>query len=161
MTPKPLKNSGAARRPRRLRAHMIALFLAVVTLLFIFSIFMIYRAADEERATFRRGAVERVRAIMTAVDAELKSSITTLEAVATSKVLDGGDLRDFYDEAMRVFNSQQDWTTINVADASGRQLMNLLRPYGSELPPVAEPDKVEQAFKTQKTVIGNLVMGTT
>jgi len=149
------------RRPLRLRYHLITVFLVTMTPLFLFAVYMIYRSVEEERATFRRGAIERTRAIMTAVDSELKSSITTLEALATSRELDGDDLRLFYDEAMRVFKSQRDWTTINVADASGQQLMNLLRPFGSELPLVAEPDKVGIASKTQRTVIGNLVLGTT
>ncbi|HEY2989345.1 MAG TPA: ATP-binding protein [Candidatus Binatia bacterium] len=149
------------RGPLPLRSHLIGLVLAAIAPLFLFAVFMIYRSAQDERAVFQRGAIERTRAIMTAVDAELKASITTLEALATARELDGDDLRDFYDQAMRVFKSQHDWSTINVADASGQQLMNLLRPFGSDLPKVAEPDKIATAFKTQTTAIGNLVLGTT
>jgi hypothetical protein len=149
------------RSPLPLRSYLVALFLLAMTPLLAFAVYMIYRSAQEERATFRRGAVERARAITTAVDSELKSSITTLEALATSETLDRNDLAGFYDVAMRVFISQHDWTTINLADQYGKQLMNLLRPLGTELPPVAEPELVKEIVNSQKTVIGNLVLGTT
>src|SRR5689334_5078969 len=132
-----------------------------MTPLFLFAVYMMYRSGEQERDTFKHGAIERTRAIMTAVDTELKGSIKTLEALATLDELDRGDLRAFYGEAMRVFQSQRDWSTINVADATGAQLMNLLRPFGAELPPVAEVALVGQVFRTQQTAIGKLVRGTT
>jgi PAS domain S-box-containing protein len=140
----------------------VAFFLLAMTPLVAFSVFMIYRSAQEERATFRRGAVERTRAMMTAVDAQLQSSITKLEALATSEALDRGDLQGFYDVAMRVFISQPDWRTINLSDASAHRLMDLLYPFGSSnLPPVAEAEAVKRAFETQTIAIGNLVLGPT
>ncbi len=146
----------------RLRSHLVAVFLLAMTPLVAFSVYMIYRTAEDERATFRRGAIERTRAIMTAVDSELKASITTLKALATSDELDRDDLRGFYDVAMRVFLSQRDWTTINIGDASAHRLMDLLYPFGSgDLPPIAEEESVRRVFDTQTPAIGNLVLGPT
>src|SRR5262249_7253049 len=78
----------------------------------------------------------------------------------TSKELDGDDLRAFYDVAMRVFVSQRDWSTINLADSTGRRLIDVRRPIGdAELPPLAEPEMLKQVFESQRTVFGNLVVG--
>src|SRR5262249_5575230 len=156
-----LRNIFARRsRPPRLRAHLITLFLLAMAPLFVFAVYMIYRSGEQERATLQRGAIERVRAIMTAVDTELKSSTTTLEALATAKELDGDELRAFYDVAMRVFVSQRDWSTINLADSTGRRLIDVRRPIGdAELPPLAEPEMLKQVFESQRTVFGNLVVG--
>jgi CHASE1-domain containing sensor protein len=61
--------------------------------LLVFAAVMVVLSARNERAVFERGAIERTRALITAVDAELKSSIATLEALATSRQFDRGDLR--------------------------------------------------------------------
>ena len=100
------------RRPAPLRSHLVVLVLLATLPLFSFSVFMIYRAAQEERASFRRGATERTRAILTAVDTELKSSIARLESLATSRKLDTEDLPGIYDDMTRVLKSQPDWFTV-------------------------------------------------
>ena len=146
-------------RPPRLRAHLITLFIIAMAPLFVFAVYMIYRSAQQERATLERGAIERVRAIKTALDAELKSSITALEALATADELDRGDLRGFYDEAARVLKSQPHWLTILVVDLNGEQILNLQRPFGTKLPHVAEQQSFDQVVRSGKPAIGFLVRG--
>lgn len=58
-----------------------------------FALFASILFVRRERTTFERGATERTLALLTAVDVELKSSITSLEALATSHHLDTGTLR--------------------------------------------------------------------
>jgi len=146
-------------RPPRLRDHLIRLFLIAMAPLFVFAVYMIYRSGEQERATLERGAIERVRAIKTALDAELNSSITTLEALATSKNLDGEDLRAFYEEAGRVLKSQPDWLTILLVDINGEQIVNLQRPFGAKLPHVADQQSFDQVLRTGKPAVGFLVRG--
>src|SRR5215470_16747517 len=101
--------------PLSFRVYLIlALFVTMVPL-FIFSVVMIYLFAQNDQTTFRQGATQRTLALLTAVDTELKSSITTLEALAASRHLENDDLRSFYDEATRVLRTQPDWFTINLA----------------------------------------------
>ncbi|HEY1371589.1 MAG TPA: cache domain-containing protein [Candidatus Binatia bacterium] len=145
--------------PPRLRAHLITLFLIAMAPLFVFAVYMIYRSAEQERATLERGAIERVRAIKTALDAELKSSITTLEALATADELDGEDLHAFYDEAGRVLKSQPDWLTIILIDKNGDQILNLQRPFGTKLPHVADQQSFEQVLRSGKPAVGVVVRG--
>ena len=48
---------------------------------------------EYEREAYAREAIGRARAGMSAIDAELRSSITTLKALATSKNLESGDIQ--------------------------------------------------------------------
>jgi PAS domain S-box-containing protein len=147
------------RRPRRLRAHLTTVFLIAMAPLFAFAVYMIYRSAVEEQRTLQRGAAERVRAIKTALDSELESSINTLQALATSPNLDRGDLAAFYEEAGRILKSQSDWLTIIVIDVNGDQLVNLQRPFGSPLPHVADQQSFDEVMRTAKPAVGFLVRG--
>lgn len=146
-------------RPVSLRSHLIFLVLATMIPLLVFAVGMIVRLSRDERATFQRGANERTRALLTAVDAELRSSITRLEALSISSYLDTDNLRAFHAEAWRILDTQDDWVTINLALPSGQQAINALRPFGIELPMVAEPASLELVVRTGKPAIGNLVRG--
>ena len=97
-----------------------------------------YTRAHRERDLFERSARERTLAVMTAVDAELKGSITSLEAVATSRNLDGDDLAAFDLEARRVIATQPHWLSISLAVPSAQQVVNVLRPFGEELPSIQD-----------------------
>jgi PAS domain S-box-containing protein len=112
--------------------------------------------ARREQETFQRGATERTLALMTAVDRELKSSITALEALATARRLETNDLRGFYEQATRVLESQPDWFTINLALPSGEQVLNLLRPFGADLPMIHERSSFEQVVQSGKPAVGGV-----
>ena len=72
---------------------------------------------EKERETFERGALDRVRALMTAIDAELRASITPLEVLARSPAFDGEDLAAFRAEAERALEARRgDWANIVVSD---------------------------------------------
>jgi PAS domain S-box-containing protein len=151
--------SYSSRHPASLRTRLILLVLATTAPLLIFALIMVLRLSREERATFERGATERTRALLTAVDAELGSSITALEALATWYHLDSNDLWSFHEDATRVLRSQPSWITITLADPSGRQLVNLNRPYGTPLPPVVESESFERVLETARPAVGQLTWG--
>ncbi|HTM10059.1 MAG TPA: ATP-binding protein [Verrucomicrobiae bacterium] len=146
-------------RPLRLRTQLIAVILAATMPLLVFAVFMIYRVANDERASFRYGVVERTRAMLSVVDTELKSSITTLEALATSNELDGDDIGGFYEDASRVLQSQGDWITISLADASGQEIMNLLRLHGDGAAAVVNPAEIDSVVRTGRPMIGGVLRG--
>lgn len=111
---------------------------------------------QNERATFRRGASDRTLALLTAVDAELRSSIGTLQALATSPSLETDDLRAFHGEVTRILKSQHAWFTINLADSSGQQRVNAVRPFGSRLPPIIERRSLDSVVRTGVATIGHV-----
>src|SRR5712692_8651853 len=125
----------AASRPRTLRFHLTILVFASVVPVLIFAIIMVLLVEGQHRASVERSLRDTARALSVAVDLELTSSLSTLNALATSEHLDTGDLRAFYAQAQRVLVAHGSWKTISLLDLSGQQLLNLLRPFGAPLPP--------------------------
>ena len=105
-------------RPLKLRAHLILLTAGTLLPIVIFTVVIAVFLARQEQETFQRGATERTLALLSAMDEQLKGSIATLTALATSRRLDTNDLSGFYQEAKRVLQSEPDWFSINLAPAS-------------------------------------------
>jgi two-component system, cell cycle sensor histidine kinase and response regulator CckA len=143
-------------RPLRLRTQLIAVIVAATTPLLAFAVFMIYRVAADERDSFRYGVVERTRTIMSLVDTELKGSITTLEALATSNELDGDDTGDFQGDATRVWQSQSDWTVISLSDGSGLPIIHLPRGHDTEVMGLSDREEIETVVNTGRPIIGDI-----
>ncbi|HKY07611.1 MAG TPA: hypothetical protein VJQ55_05195 [Candidatus Binatia bacterium] len=146
-------------RPDSLRSHLVLLVVVAFVPLLAFAVLMVILSARNEREVFQRGATERTRALLTAVDAELRSSMSTLEALSSSRYLDSGDLAGFYDEATRVLKTQPGWLTINLAEPSGQQVINLLRSPGAALGAVADKRSFEQAVNNERPAVGDIIIG--
>ncbi len=143
----------------RLRSHLVLLVLAVLVPMVVFSTVVIVAFGQQQRAAVRNGAVETARALMNAIDESLNGSVSKLQALATSRSLDRGDLGEFDAEVKRVLASQPDWLTIVLLSPDGRQVVNALRPLGQA--PVTLPDRgsFEVVLATRKPVIGDLTFG--
>ena len=77
-------------RPTSLNSYLISLIIGGVGPLLIFAIIMMVLFARQDQANRRRGLQDTARALTLAVDQELKSAITSLEALATAEPLDFG-----------------------------------------------------------------------
>ncbi|MBM4440064.1 MAG: response regulator [Candidatus Rokubacteria bacterium] len=144
----------------KIRTHLFMLTAGTIVPLVAFGVFAVLVLGERERETFRAGASARTLAVLTAVDAELRSSISTLEAIGASRALHAGDLRRFHDEVTRALASQPEWLSINLADADGRQLLNARVPFGEPLPPVVDGESLDRAARTGKPAIGIILIGT-
>jgi PAS domain S-box-containing protein len=151
------KLSARFSRPLKLRSHLVLLTAGTLLPIIIFTVVIAVFLARREQETFRRGATERILALLTAVDEQLQGSIATLTALATSRRLDTDDLGTFYKEAARVLESELDWLTINLAPPSGQQVLNLLRPFGTPLPMTRERESFEQVLRSQKPAVGQMM----
>ncbi len=148
------------RLPVTLRASLTALTLATLLPVALFGAGVALLLVQQDRETFRRGAEARALALITAIDAALAGDIGTLEALATSPGLESDDLVSFRDRAERVIATRSDWSTINLALPSGRQVMNLQRPPGADLPDIAAYDAGWRGAVEGKTpFISDLVTG--
>ena len=76
--------------------------------------------AQHQRTQAERVGLELARSVATALDAELRSSILVLDAIATTPTLDTDDLFAFRDRARRVLDLEKDWAAIALADRSGK-----------------------------------------
>ena len=127
-----------------LRAHLFALVVVSVLPFLIFAGLVLNLFARHEKAFLAAGLRETTRALSSALDREFDATKTALEAVATLEDLDSGDLGDVYRKLRRVLQSRPNWKTITLHDPSGKQLLNLLNPFGHPLP---ESDIERESFQ--------------
>jgi PAS domain S-box-containing protein len=139
---------------RRLLLVVMVALAPIVT----FSCVNLVLSARQQRAELLRATTETMRAMVGAVDTELGRLTAVLQALAASSSLERGDLKDFYDTARRAQERDASWANIVLADIEGKQLVNLLRPYGAELPgKLAWPDTFFPVLRERRPVIGSLV----
>jgi signal transduction histidine kinase/CheY-like chemotaxis protein len=95
-------------------------------------------------------------ALMSAVDAELKSDIAALDALAASPRLARGDFRGVREEALELLIRRQKWLNVVVMDRE-RQFVNARVPTELPLPAVAEPELVAEVFAKKEPIAGQVV----
>jgi signal transduction histidine kinase/ActR/RegA family two-component response regulator len=144
-----------------IRSRLWALILATLLPMAILGAVGAYMLVQKERESFERGALDSVRALMTAIDAELHASITALEVLARSPRLDQDDLAAFRLEAERVLEARRgDWSNIVVSHPeTAAMLMNLLVPPDAPLFKTLDPTSVIEAARSRRPAIGAVVSG--
>jgi two-component system, NarL family, sensor histidine kinase UhpB len=118
-----------------------------------------FLAAEQARAIALNEALGRARTAMGVVDSELRSHILTIEALATSRSVEKGDLRTLYEECRRVMASQPAWLNISLQSRTGAQIFNAILPYGSPAAPQVDQDSLERALERRTPQIGNVAVG--
>ncbi|HEX2540642.1 MAG TPA: ATP-binding protein [Caldimonas sp.] len=147
------------RAPKRLRTHLLRLTLGTLLPIIVMACIAAFLLAREERAQVERGAQERVRALSTAVDAEIRSSIQPLLTLTESQALIDNDLPRFHDLVLRVKAGRPDWQNINLALPNGQQVLNALRPYGSPPAAVNEWASFQNVLATGQPAVGDVTLG--
>ena len=144
-----------------IRSRLRALILFTLLPVAIFSIGGAYLLVERERETFERGARDRVRALITAVDAELNGSVAPLQLLASSPALQAGDLSAFRAEAERALAARQGgWVSILVSDpGSGALLLNLLVAPGAPLGATQDPASVLEAARRLAPTVSRVAVG--
>ncbi len=119
-----------------LRRRLFALAAAAILPLAAISGIALWALVRQQHVQAERATLELARALATGVDAELRRSISVLETLATSPVLEAGDMKAFYERSQRVVGTRPFWNSVNLADPSGKVLMNTASPYGAALSPL-------------------------
>ncbi len=143
----------------KLRTKLFQLGLGVVVPPLLLSMVLGVLLVRYEQDAFRDGALDRNRAFMSAVDAEIRGHMSALRLLSTSRSLEDNDLREFYAAAQRALISQTDWQAINLTLPTGKQVLNTRLPFGSELPSTAEVASVAHAATTGLPTVGAITMG--
>jgi signal transduction histidine kinase len=146
----------------KLRSYLMLFALATLLPIAVFAVVVGALLIESQRDTFRRAAEERTLAVLNTVEVDLKSSISTVEALAVSPTLDSPDPTEFRSIATSVLSTQPDWSTINLALPTGQQVMNLSRAAGDPLPVIpVEDSSVARVVATRKPAVGDMVLGPT
>jgi PAS domain S-box-containing protein len=144
----------------RIRSHLIILVLGATLPVLAFCAVVTVVFWRQQRLAFEQRFLERVRALSVALDAELDGDISTLKALAQSYDLVSGDLKGFYDQAMRVRAEKPTWATVALVDSSGRQLVNLRVPFGAPLPAIpVDAAAIATVVKSGRPAVSRLTKG--
>ncbi|MDP9150316.1 MAG: sensor histidine kinase [Myxococcota bacterium] len=141
-----------------IRSHLLLLAVAAVLPVLAFGIFVSLALVRYERETQRTGAVDHARAMITAVDAELRGSIATLEALGASRSLARDDMPGFRAAAMRALATQASWFNITLARPDGRQEVDLSEPADAPAGQAADPASLLRVVATLQPQVGKVVV---
>jgi PAS domain S-box-containing protein len=125
----------STKHPVGLSAWLALLVIGTAVPLLIFAGATLLQMSKDSRAVRDRGQADTTRVLALALDEEVRSWKAALTALAASSSLQQGRMTEFYAEARQVATQHEGW--IALTDASGRQLLNTLRPYGDPLPTTA------------------------
>jgi len=117
---------------------------------------MVYQSASQQRLASLRIAQETLDRIGERITAEIAAQLQVAQTLALSTSLDQPDLADFYREAERLKHARPLWTTIELDDLDGLQLVNLLRPLGTALGPAADRESFDAVLRDQAPAIGGV-----
>jgi signal transduction histidine kinase/ActR/RegA family two-component response regulator len=143
-----------------LRSYLVVLTASVVIPMLGFAVYLAMGLSRAQQEAVERGLSETVQALASAVDRELASSITTLEALATSEFLDRRDYGAFLKQAQRVMESQtrHGWLTVHLAEPDGIPLLNSLSSDGGP-PPLLEIATVKETATSRRPIVSDLLPG--
>jgi signal transduction histidine kinase/ActR/RegA family two-component response regulator len=139
-----------------LRRRLFLLAAVGIVPLLVMSGIGLYALAQQQRIQAERIGLELARALATAVDAELRNSISVVQSLATSIALDHNDLLGFQERAQRVLETQPNWAAVFLADPSGQRLVDTRFRYGTVLPAILEKESFDRVVRTRAPTVGNL-----
>jgi signal transduction histidine kinase/ActR/RegA family two-component response regulator len=150
-----------ARRGRSLPLrHLLVLLTAIGLLpLALLGIWSIHVASEYRQREHERALLDLARALSSAVDAELDTSVAALSGIANSPAMMAGDIRSFYDVARLQAQAQPEWLGVFLADQHGATLFRTNSPFGAAPPAPADPDSLQRALSLHRAVVGRIARG--
>lgn len=150
-------SGGAAPRKASAKLRPLLMSLAAACIpLALFASWMAQQSAADQRTESLREAQQTVDHIGEQVAAEISVQLQAAQTLASSTSLDEPSLATFYEEATRLKMSHPLWTTIELDDLNGAQVLNLLRPWGGAQAPTADRDSFDEVRRTGHPAIGGL-----
>jgi len=143
----------------RLRSHLLLLSIATAAPVLVFAVVVAFLVVRQERDTLRDIHGDRVVAVMSAIDAELRGSVATLRALGASAQLESGDLAAFHAEAQRILQAHPDWLDYTLALPDGSRIASSAEPPGSAQSTVVDRESFELAIASGEAVVGGLARG--
>ena len=118
----------------KIRPYVVRAVLAAVVPLGLLSAVFVYRLVDTERDAYQQAMTNVVRAMTVALDSEVQRSITALEVLAGSELIDREDLVGFRTMAEVTRTKHGRWSNLVLDRADGTPLLNLRVPAGAAVP---------------------------
>jgi signal transduction histidine kinase len=142
-----------------LKRHLLLLVLGALLPLLALAVALTVLLVQEDRRRTEQGLLENARLLSRALDAELSRSITAMQTLSRSEALRRGDLKNFYVEATDVRDALGLWDNMLLLSPTGEHIFNLLRPFGTKLPPLPQPEGPITAARTRQPYVSNTLQG--
>lgn len=143
-----------------IRALCVGLVVACLVPTFVLAALLAQQLAETKRAELQANTERISRELAAVVDRELLGYKHTLEVLAASQDVDQDDL-DSFERQLREVASRLKLQIVLRDLAADRQVINTFVPRGTPLPghPVIAPEAQEEALRTLKPTVSNLVFG--
>jgi len=157
VSPSPDRHGGGL----TLRRRLLLLVAAAILPLAVTGALALHALFDEQRAQAQRSSLELARALATAVDTELRLTISALQSLSAIEVSNAGpeDLATLYRVAVEVQRARPEWQAVLLATPDGRTLFSTRQPLGSALAPPVESESFREAVTSRQPTIGTLARG--
>ena len=142
-----------------LKRHLLLLVLGALLPLLAVAVALTVLLVREDRSRAEAALHENARLLAAALDAELNRSIAAMQTLARNDSLRQGRLERFYAEAKDVRGALALWDNVLLLSPTGEHLFNLLRPFGTKLPPLPQPEGPVTAARTRAPYISNALRG--
>lgn len=149
-------NARALGRPLRFRLFLLAAS-GLLPLAIVAGVVLAFLTGERERDA-QQASLAVSRAMASAVDTELRSTIGVLESLAVADELQPQRLADFHAMTSRLA-SRLGWRAVVVADADGRVLLSSARPYGDPGAQAVEFESLQRAIVQRRPVVGPVAEG--
>jgi signal transduction histidine kinase len=140
----------------KLRSQMTVLALSAMAPLLLVALCAGLLLLQQQRQALERDTVGRVRAAMTAMDAELRGSMSTVQALAASQHLLEGDLQAFHAETQRVLDSQPGWINIALVAPDKTRQLDAMHPFAQPSRGPIDEATFDVAVASGRPAIGNV-----
>ena len=142
-----------------LKRHLLLLVLGALLPLLALAVALTVLLVKEDRRRTEQALHENARLLSRALDAEVGRSITALHTLSRNESLRRGDLRAFYQAAQDVRDSLGLWDNVLLLSPRGDHLFNLMRPLGTPLPALPQPEGPVTASRTREPYVSNALRG--
>jgi signal transduction histidine kinase/ActR/RegA family two-component response regulator len=143
-------------RPLRFRLFLLAAS-GLLPLALVAAVVLAYLTGERERDA-RQTALAVSRALATAIDAELRATVSVLQGLGLSDELRAERLHEFHAMAGRV-SERQGWRAVVLADGQGRLLFSSARALTEPPGPPVDAESMQRAIATREPVTGVVTPG--
>ena len=150
--------AAGAQRPSTIRAMLMWAVIAWIVPTWLCVAIGIVGFYQFERERLSQSTISIARAIAAGIDRELTGKMAATQVVALSPHLRSDDYAAFHREASELVPVLLG-TNLVLADATGQQLVNTLRPYGEPLPFRTDVGSLRKVFAAGKPTVSDIVIG--
>jgi two-component system sensor histidine kinase/response regulator len=146
------------RAPRTIRARLMQIVFTLVVPGAIGFAVVASSFYERERDRIALGTIVTARALGSAVDRDLLTTTVAAQILASSPLLQSDDFAAFHRDATKLL-PMEFGNNFVLSDATGRQILNTLVPYGEAIPSREMRNGLRRVFETGKPSVSNVFIG--